>query len=114
MIVVAAAGIEGRSAGRTLTPTFEVLIDRQFYLAVPAKHCLTVPFAAWPDFHWVARQSRMAVFTGVIDPATLHLDSYDVARCMVMSAARLRIQIDSTHVGKRLQTSGPLFTAMLC
>ena len=48
-------------------------------------------------------QRIVAVLAGIVDTATLHLDCNDVQRAVVVSAARLRVEIDSLdarmHVG---------------
>jgi hypothetical protein len=101
--MVSAAWIEFCSASRTLTCTFQILIYGQLGPAASAKHCRLIPFAAWPDLNAMAGQSRVAIFTGIVDAATFHLYRDDVQLRAVMSAACLSIQFDSAHAGRGLQ-----------
>jgi hypothetical protein len=51
----------------------------------------------------MAGQSRVAIFTGIVDAATFHLYRDDVPHRAVMSAACLSIQFDSTDAWRGLQ-----------
>src|SRR3954451_22506372 len=105
MAVIEAAWIKLCFARRALTRAFHVLIDSQFPPTASAKHRLNLPLAAGPDLKRVTSQSGVTIFTGVVDAATFRLDSYDIPRRAVMSAARLRVQTDPAHAWRSLHTS---------
>lgn len=58
-----------------------------------------VPFALGPGLDLVIGEGHVAVFAGVVDATTLHLDRNNVSWSVIVFATGLRIEIDATHVG---------------
>jgi hypothetical protein len=48
----------------------------------------------------VIRQRRVAIFAGIVQTATLHLDRNNIARPVIVFAAGLGVEIDATHFWK--------------
>jgi hypothetical protein len=99
MVVVAAAWIEVRLAGWAPVLAVQILPNAKFCTAASAQHGGLIPIAFGPHLYWMASQCVMAILAGVVDAATLHLDRNDVLRLAVVSAASLRIEADSAHIG---------------
>ena len=73
--------------------------DAEFQFAGTAEHGWLAPFRLRPDFYRVVCQSLMAVFAGIVDAAALHPDCNDVQFRPIVSAARLRVEINPTNFG---------------
>jgi len=44
------------------------------------------------------RQRNMAILASIVDPATPHLDRYNIRRRLVVRTPRLRIDLDPAHL----------------
>jgi hypothetical protein len=99
LVMVAAAGIEGRAAGWASVATRHVLLDGHFLSARPTKHGGLSPFRARPHLDGVVGQCLVAVLACVVDAATFHLDGKDVEYAAVVSATRVRIEVDPANFG---------------
>lgn len=97
MIVVAASGIEVRTACRTAGITLHVLKNGQDCAAGAAKHSWLLPFALWPDCYRMIGERLVAVLASVVQAATFHLDGDNVRRPVIVRATGLRIEIYATH-----------------
>lgn len=101
MIVFAAAGIKGGAATTTCVAAREVLLDAHFLSADAAQDGEFSPLRLRPDLDGMVSQGIVAVFACVINAAALHLDRNDVESGSIVSAARLRIEIDSENLWAR-------------
>lgn len=106
-MVLPAAGVEGGTARRTGIAAFEVVADRNFCAAGAAEDHTLVPFRTWPSLYSMTGERRVAVHTRVPGVAALHADRNDVARRMVMRAARLQIDIEAENGRNRNQVGLP-------
>ena len=97
MVVLSAAGIEGRAARWANGPALHVLLDGHLLLASSAQNGWLIPLLCGPDFDGVVRQCRVAILACVVDATALHLDRNDVAIGSVVGAARVLIEIDSAY-----------------
>ncbi len=57
-----------------------------------------VPLGGGPNANRMSRQGVVTIFAGIKYAAAFHLDGDDVHRQMVVSAARLGIDVDSANV----------------
>jgi len=58
------------------------------------------PFAIGPDLDRMTGEGLVAILAGVVHAAALHLNRDDVGGPVIMLAARLRVEIDATNLGK--------------
>lgn len=93
----AAAGVEGNVAGRALVAAGHVLLDAHLISTGAAQDRVLGPLGPRPDFDRMVSQSLVALLAGVVDAAAFHLDRDNVENGSIVSAARLRIQIDSAN-----------------
>lgn len=98
VIVVAAAGIEGRIALRTAIATVHVFVDGQDRSAGAAENGALLPFACGPKSNGMTGEGVMTIFAGVEKAAALHLYGDDVHGKMVVSAAGLGVEVDAADV----------------
>jgi hypothetical protein len=97
-VMLPAAGIERGGAAWAVVTACHVLIDCHFISANAAEHCSLSPFRLRPDLDCVAGQSLVTLFAGIIDAAALYLDGDNVESRSIVSAASLRIHIDSANL----------------
>jgi len=97
-IVVAAAGIEGGVASRTLVAARHVLLDAHLTSASAAQDGKFGPLPCWPELDGVVSQGIVAILASVIVAAAFHLDRDDIESRSIVCAARLRIEIDSENL----------------
>lgn len=97
----AAGGIESSAAGRALVAAAEIVRDGHLTAAGAAQHRAHGPLGARPDLDRMVREGLVAILAGVIDTAALHPDRDDVESGSIVSAAGLRIQIDSANLRAR-------------
>lgn len=93
-----ASGIESLATSRAAEFALHVLMYAHLRAAGPAKYRFLLPLALGPHLDRMSRERFMAILARVIHAAALHLDRDNVRRSAVMPAARLRIQLDATHI----------------
>src|ERR1700691_5728555 len=99
--MIAAARIERGVTMRASIIARPIFADGHFIPASAAEHRGLVPLLLRPDLDRMAGQSLVTLLAGVIDSTALHFDGDDVERGPIVSAAGLRIQIDSANFGAR-------------
>jgi hypothetical protein len=96
--VIPATDVELCVAIRTLVPALHVFPYGQFGAASPAENRFPLPLAFGPHFNRMICQRFMAIFAGVIDPATSHLDRNNIHRPVVVATSRLWIKIEPSYL----------------
>ena len=89
MIVVATSRIELRSATHTARLASHVLKNGQHCTAHATKNRLLIPFTLRPNCNRMIGEHLVAIFAGIVEAATFHLDSDDVSRAVIMLATGL-------------------------
>jgi hypothetical protein len=112
MIVIAATRIELRPASWALIFALDILPNAHLHSALSAQNRRTIPFATRPNLDGMTRQSIVAILAGIIRPAALHSDSDDIHCLVVMSAAGLRVYVDSVHCGAGMHHNYRLTTRL--
>ncbi len=95
MVVVGAGGVEGSVAGGAAEAALEVLGDGEFGTASSAEDGRLVPFGSRPELDGMAGEGNVAILTGVVEAAAIHLDGDDVGGAVVVEATALRIEVQS-------------------
>src|SRR5579862_2907535 len=96
-MVFAAAGVERGIAKETGIGAFEVAADAGLRSADAAKNGGHIPLGARPLLRHMTGECVVTIPAGVPDVAALHPDGDDVARRMVMRAARLGVHVEAKH-----------------
>ncbi len=99
MIMAGAARIERRPAGGTAVSACEIAGHAQFHATCAAEHGWTIPFGDGPRRRGVIGQGVVAFAAGVVLAAAAHADGDDVARAVIVSAARLGVEIEAGDRG---------------
>jgi len=99
MVVISAARIERRIAGRALVERTQILSDAQLDPTCSTQHRWLIPFATRPDSDRVIGQCIVAALASIVEAATLHFDCDDVEFAVVVGAASLRVEVDSHDAG---------------
>jgi len=94
--------IKSRPASRTPRLALQIFQNRHLRPASPAQNRPLVPFPARPNRYRMPRQRNMAILASIVDPATPHLDRYNIHRRVVVHAPHLRVEIDSANGRSRL------------
>lgn len=76
-----------------------MLANRKCVPAYAAEQGELIPFGSRPNFYIVIRQGVMTILAGVETITAFHLDRDDVHSGAMVSAARLRVNIDSVYLG---------------
>jgi hypothetical protein len=74
-----------------------VLLNGQLRTAGPTENRWLAPFRLRPDLDRVTGQRGVAIFAGIVNPATLHLDRNNVSGSAIMLATSLRIKMDAPN-----------------
>ena len=77
-------------------------MDSEFCPAGAAHYRGLIPLLYGPDLNRMVFKGIVAIFAGIVLPTALHLDGNDIDRRVVMSTARLRIQLNAEYVWSRL------------
>jgi hypothetical protein len=75
-------------------------MDGKFSAAASAENRFLVPFTLWPNLNRVPGQCRVAIFASVVNAATFHFDRNYVGRPVVVFAAGLRIDMNTSNFAK--------------
>lgn len=97
-MVTLASRIKGCVAGWAVVSARHVFMDGHLSPAASAKNCFLFPLGSWPDHDRMIRQRRVAIFTGIVEAAALHLDRDNVSGSMIMFAAGLGVDVDAAYV----------------
>lgn len=79
MIVLSTPRIESLTTTWTPRLTVHVLADGKFRFTNATENRSLIPFCLGPDLDGVMSECGVAIFAGIVETATLHLDSDDVS-----------------------------------
>jgi hypothetical protein len=92
-----ATRIETRPAHRTGCLAIQVLTDGQLGPAGAAEHGLLIEFSLGPNPGWMTGFQFVTIKAGIVGPAAVEFDRYDIEFAAIMRAARTRIQLDASY-----------------
>jgi hypothetical protein len=100
MVMTAASRIELLAATWAARLALHVLMDGQLRATGTTEHCWLIPFNLGPDLEWVIGERSVAIFAGIVNATTLHLDGDNVSGPVIVHALSLRTKIDATNFWK--------------
>jgi hypothetical protein len=100
MVMTAASRIEWLTATWAARLALHVLMDGQLRATGTTEYRSLIPFSLGPDLEWMIGERSMAIFAGIVDATTLHLDGDNVSGPVIVHAPSLRIKIDATNFWK--------------